>query len=149
MTLAEQMHTQHGTTEMKPLFIPLYTKYFDRFADGSQREELRLYGARWNESTCPVGRDVVLSKGYGRHARLVGRIVGFERRTGSQIDPYRHADLVTVYGRLDRLIAVIAIEVWRPKAWQGFDACPACPHKFDRHDMNCIECCPVKRGKVL
>lgn len=24
--------------------------------------------------------------------------------------------------------------------------CQACPHKQDQHEMNCIECCPVKRS---
>ena len=47
---------------MKPLFIPLNTEYFEAFADGSKGEELRLYGPRWNEETCKLGREVVLSK---------------------------------------------------------------------------------------
>lgn len=43
---------------MKPLFVPLKTEYYEAFADGSKREELRRYGPRWNEKTCAVGRPV-------------------------------------------------------------------------------------------
>ena len=24
--------------------------------------------------------------------------------------------------------------------------CKECPHQQDQHEMNCLECCPVKRG---
>lgn len=65
---------------MKPLFIPLKTEYFNAFEDGSKTVEYRPYGPRWNERTCPVGRDVVLSCGYGKHRRLRGTVTGFERR---------------------------------------------------------------------
>jgi len=56
---------------MKPIFIPLKTEYYEAFEDGSKTEELRLYGPRWNEKTCTVGRQVILSKGYGKYARLI------------------------------------------------------------------------------
>lgn len=42
-----------------PLFIPLTGEFYDAFANGSKTEELRRYGPRWNERTCPVGRAVV------------------------------------------------------------------------------------------
>ena len=45
------------------LFIPLKTAYFEAFRAGTKTVEFRLYGPRWNERTCPVGRSVVLSKG--------------------------------------------------------------------------------------
>ena len=48
---------------VKPLFIPLKAEYYDQFATGEKRDELRLYGPRWNECTCPVGRPVILSRG--------------------------------------------------------------------------------------
>jgi hypothetical protein len=64
---------------VKPLFIPLKAEFFNAFADGSKTVEYRPYGPRWNERTCPIGRPVVLSYGYGKHRRLTGRVVGFER----------------------------------------------------------------------
>lgn len=63
-------------TPMKPLFIPLKSEYFYAFKDGSKTKERRLAGKRWNFKTCPVGRDVILSKGYGKKERLSGYIVG-------------------------------------------------------------------------
>ena len=39
------------------------SQYYDQFATGEKRDELRLYGPRWNERTCPVGRPVILSRG--------------------------------------------------------------------------------------
>ena len=47
----------------KLLFIPLKAEYYDQFATGEKRDELRLYGPRWNKRTCPVGRPVILSRG--------------------------------------------------------------------------------------
>lgn len=61
-------------SRMKPLFIPLKTKWFEQFRDGIKDTEYRRYGPRWNDSTCRIGRGVVLSKGYGHHARLGGII---------------------------------------------------------------------------
>lgn len=49
----------------KPLFIPLYKKFFGQFVDGIKKAELRRYGPRWNEKTCYAGRPVILSEGYG------------------------------------------------------------------------------------
>lgn len=62
---------------MKPLFIPLKREYFEAFQAGTKLEEFRPYGPRWNERTCPVGRPVVLSLGYGRAHRMAGVVAGF------------------------------------------------------------------------
>lgn len=72
---------------MKPLFIPLKTAYFEAFKTGKKDTEYRIYGPRWNEGTCAIGRPVVLSKGYGAGHRLQGRIVGFERKPGLEASP--------------------------------------------------------------
>lgn len=48
---------------MKPLFLPLKTEYWQQFRDGTKSDELRLYGPRWNERTCAVGRSITLSRG--------------------------------------------------------------------------------------
>ena len=71
---------------MKPLFIPLRTEYFEAFRAGTKDTEYRRYGERWNESTCPVGRPVVLSKGYGLYDRMTGVIAGFEARQNDSPD---------------------------------------------------------------
>lgn len=64
---------------MKPLFIPLKTEFFEAFEAGTKTHEFRPYGPRWNERTCSIGREVVLSHGYGKQRRRRGVIVGFER----------------------------------------------------------------------
>ena len=64
---------------MKPLFIPLKAEYYDAFAGGTKQTEFRPYGPRWNERTCPVGREVILSRGYGRKHRMRGTVVDFRR----------------------------------------------------------------------
>jgi len=48
----------------RPLFVPLYGEHFDNFASGKKTFEYRQHGARWNETTCRVGRPVILSRGY-------------------------------------------------------------------------------------
>lgn len=62
----------------KPLFIPLAAKWFDAFESGYKIEEFRLYGPRWNERTCRVGRAAVLSYGYGTARRLSGTVRSFQ-----------------------------------------------------------------------
>ncbi len=63
---------------VKPLFIPLRTEFFNAFKSGEKDTEYRLAGGRWNTRTCPAGRAVTLSKGYGRHGRFRGVILAFE-----------------------------------------------------------------------
>jgi hypothetical protein len=74
-----------GKSVARPLFIPLNGEYFDLFESGAKDTEFRKYGPRWNETTCWVGRLVTLSRGYSGR-RLVGRIVGFERRRDASQD---------------------------------------------------------------
>lgn len=62
---------------MKPLFIPLKSEFYDAFADGSKTTEFRPLGPRWNKRTCPVGREVVLSRGYGKAHRMQGTVEDF------------------------------------------------------------------------
>lgn len=66
---------------MKPLFIPLKREYFDAFERGEKDTEYRIYGPRWNERVCSVGRPVVLSCGYGKQRRLEGVIREFRETT--------------------------------------------------------------------
>lgn len=62
---------------MKSLFVPLKTEYFNAFKEGRKTVEYRLYGPRWNEKQCAVGRGVRLRLGYSGED-LHGEIVGFE-----------------------------------------------------------------------
>ena len=62
----------------KPLFIPLKTEFFEAFENGTKDTEYRLYGKRWNEHTCRIGRKVTISHGYGKKRRLHGVVAGFE-----------------------------------------------------------------------
>jgi hypothetical protein len=94
---------------MKPLFVPLKTKYFNEFASGEKNEELRAYGHRWNERTCPIGRPVTLSHGYGKKHRLTGVIARFKKQHASTFgSTYREA-ILDVFGTLDIHIACILI----------------------------------------
>lgn len=61
----------------KPLFVPLKAEYFNDFASGLKTVEYRLYGPRWNERVCRVGRPVVLSLGYGKRQRIAGTVTSF------------------------------------------------------------------------
>lgn len=63
--------------ELRPLFIPLRSEYFEAFERGVKTTEFRPYGPRWNGDTCCPGRKVVLSCGYGKSRRLNGRVVSF------------------------------------------------------------------------
>lgn len=67
---------------MKPLFVPLYTRWYEAFASGVKTTEFRKYGPRWNERTCLPGRAVTLSKGYSKGQRLSAVVDRFERVGG-------------------------------------------------------------------
>lgn len=98
------------TADPKPLFIPLRARYFEAFRDGSKHIEYRVYGPRWNERTCRLGRPVVLSKGYGKAHRLAGRVIGFWKSTAVT------KSWEDCYGpRGDRVAACIGIEVQHVK----------------------------------
>lgn len=90
-----------------PLFIPLKAKYFRAFEEGTQTIERRPYGARWNEDTCKPGRDVLLSLGYGKRERLLGRIVAFRVSTAAS----RTRDWIECYGPGECKVACLEIEV--------------------------------------
>ena len=93
---------------VKPLFLPLKAEYYDQFASGEKRDELRLYGPHWNERTCPVGRPVILSRGYGKQHRLRARIFHFKRQRGYLFGSTYKAAILACYGTLDIDIAVIS-----------------------------------------
>lgn len=94
---------------MKPLFIPLKTEYYESFERGEKTEELRLYGPRWNEKTCTVGREVVLSKGYGKQNRLKGYICKFRKQHGSTFSKTYRDSILDVFSGFDVYIACISI----------------------------------------
>ena len=48
---------------MKPLFVPLATRWYEKFESGEKDTEYRQFGPRWNFKTCIVGRSAILSKG--------------------------------------------------------------------------------------
>lgn len=98
-------------TQQKPLFIPLKTEYFEGFADGSKTNELRRYGARWNEKTCQIGRPAVLSKGYGKGNRLNAVVTDFEKRRGTDFGGLGRIAIKACYGTLDVDIAIISVKV--------------------------------------
>lgn len=99
--------TANDFENMKPLFIPLKAEFFDAFQAGSKNKEYRRYGARWNEKTCPIGRPVILSRGYGKAARLAGLVTSFEVST----KPTKTRAWKACYGSRRSKAAIIGIEV--------------------------------------
>ncbi len=95
--------------EIKPLFIPLSSKYYDQYKSGEKSEELRLYGPRWNEKTCPPGRRVILSRGYGKKHRMTGVIWQFKKQRATTFGSTYRAAVLDVYGTLEVDIAVMLI----------------------------------------
>ena len=95
----------------KPLFVPLKAEFFEAFASGAKKDELRRYGPRWNETTCAVGRVVTLSRGYGKAQRLSGIIRAFKKQHGSTFGSMYRASIEKIYGTVDVWIACIGIEL--------------------------------------
>jgi hypothetical protein len=92
-------------TEEKNLFVPLKTEFYEAFEQGLKDEEFRLYGPRWNEKTCRIGRNATLSKGYGKHSRMVREIIGFK-----VVDASYNPDIKKVYPE-DAKIAAIRFDM--------------------------------------
>ena len=65
--------------EVKPLFVPLKTRWFREFQSGKKTAEWRAYGPRWNERTVTVGRRIVLAHGYSGAERLIGAVTAFDK----------------------------------------------------------------------
>lgn len=99
---------------LKPLFIPLKTEYYEAFERGDKDEEYRLYGKRWNENTCLEGREVTLSKGYGKKHRLTGEIIGFQRVDVNCLTQKVQDSLSKIYPNQSD-IAAIEIKLNTPK----------------------------------
>lgn len=93
----------------KPLFIPLKREFYKKFKDGTKTEELRLYGKRWNENTCRIGRGVTLSLGYGRKNRMSGKIWRFKKQHASLFGQTYQQSILNIYDSLDVYIACISI----------------------------------------
>ena len=93
----------------KDLFIPLTGKFYDLFDAGLKRSELRLYGNRWNEKNCQVGRRVCLSRGYGKKDRMYGYISAFYRQRSDTFGSTYKAQIAEVYGEGVHWIARIDI----------------------------------------
>ena len=98
----------------KPLFIPLKSKWYEQFQSGEKRDELRRYGPRWNENTCRVGREAVLSKGYGKQNRMRGKVRAFKKQHGTLFGSTYKDAIKDTYGTLDVFIAVISINELEP-----------------------------------
>jgi hypothetical protein len=97
------------SNEARALFVPLRREFFEAFAAGRKTDELRRYGPRWNERTCRIGRPVVLSLGYGKRQRIVGRVERFKKQHGSTFGSTYRASIERIYGTLDIDIACISI----------------------------------------
>jgi hypothetical protein len=94
-------------TPEKPLFIPLAAEFFEAFENGSKTTEYRIYGPRWNERSCRIGREVVLSYGYGKARRLRGVVTGFER----SMEPTKTEAWRKCYGDIKAMAACILIDL--------------------------------------
>ena len=81
------MKTRADASPTTALFIPLKAQFFDAFAAGTKRVEYRRAGKRWNAKTCALGRAVLLSGGYGKQARLTGKIASYEERSDVRAIP--------------------------------------------------------------
>lgn len=94
----------------KPLFIPLNREYFEQFEAGTKTVEYRVYGSRWNEDTCRVGREAVLSLGYGKDNRITGTVKSFNTCRADKCKAKK--DFYKIYG-FDpfKMVAEIEIEL--------------------------------------
>ena len=99
--------TKTDLIDEKPLFIPLNAEFWYSFRNGEKTDELRLYGPRWNEETCRVGRKALLSKGYGKQHRIPAVVAEFHKRDARTFGSATQANILRLFGTLDKPIAQI------------------------------------------
>jgi len=102
---------QRRVAALKPLFIALKSEHFISFESGGKKFEIRKYGKRWNEKTCPVGRKVILSKGYGKKHRMNGNITSFSKLSANALSERDRVVVTLIYGSLDFYVSMIGISV--------------------------------------
>jgi len=95
----------------RPLFIPLKGKHYDAFARGEKTVEMRRFGLRWNSRTCAPGREVILSRGYGKEQRLRGTITQLTVARGRALDAAEQAAMLECYGTTDMAVCLIHIKL--------------------------------------
>ena len=96
---------------INPLFVPLISKYYEAFKDGSKTVEYRLHGKRWHCGTCYKGRPVTLSKGYGKKNRLNGVIDTVDILPHYFLTPENQEVIKDIYGEGDHQIICITIKL--------------------------------------
>ena len=57
------------------LFVPLNKHWYDLFANGKKKWEIRGVGPLFNPGTVRVGKDVELRRGYAKEGAIWGKIV--------------------------------------------------------------------------
>ena len=98
-------------TTMKPLFLPLVGEHYDHFERVEKPFEFRRYKAPWTEENCVVGREAILSRGYGEKHRLRGVITSFEHIPIDMLHPIDRMTFIAIYPNWDSDVAVIGIKV--------------------------------------
>jgi hypothetical protein len=87
----------------------------DQVLRGAKRDdkhsEHRLCRPRWNEKTCPPGRPILLSKGYGKQHSLQGVITEFLKRDAKTFGSTYRDSMLRLYGKLDKPTAEIRIKL--------------------------------------
>ncbi len=133
---------------MKPIFIPLKSEYYQAFLDGSKRIEYRRAGVgQFTLAKCTPGRDVTLSKGYGRRDRIRGTVVNswiehHEHPTGAIADCYGHQpiDIIAIEITVDRTSSVVRCsDNGTAKSWARYLA----------HTQLLKKCRVVRQGVAL
>ena len=94
----------------KNLFVPLKTEFYDKIKSGEKLEEFRLYGSKWNEKTCALGRGITFSKGYGKHERMYGTVTGYSDQTLSSLDDKNEKAILSCYGKIEGYTSIARIK---------------------------------------
>lgn len=95
--------------EEKPIFIPLKMQKFNEFKNGTRKYELRV-GEKWGIVNCPIGRKIILSKGYRNHERLNALVTGHKSVSIDDLSFKERCDILNIYGGVNTVYE-IGIEV--------------------------------------
>lgn len=99
--------------KMKPAFLALKTPHYNDFKRGLKQNEYRLFGGRFTEKNFAPGREITLSRGYGKQDRLCGVITSFKVVDLVELPSHDQEDIISCYGQKAEThpIAVIGIKL--------------------------------------
>ena len=93
------------------LEIKVFEKYFEQWIDRKKKYEMRIYGEKWNEKTCRVGKKAIIRCGSKGLSSVSGVISGFSVVEACDLPQSDQDTIKEIWGTIDLTMACIEINI--------------------------------------